>query len=263
MTYDGRIEAQMTAPAGITFTATNSAGTQTVALPLGSYYPSDLGAELATVLNGYAPSGWTVALSTGPNGTLQWTIACSMTPFAIAWGSATTLRDILGFTGDITATLSPATGAKQGRGLWMPDCPINLKSDPRAAPTGSDLRQTASPTGRVLGLIGNTFYQHMTVGWQAVPPSRTWEGLASLPNASWEFFFNETQYGRGASWFTPSSKLRIFDHTGAAMGGMGNLGAGVDGWQIVGLDGIAPALTQAPWTGLYNIVIPQLISSGS
>ncbi|HEY1813020.1 MAG TPA: hypothetical protein VGG74_11805 [Kofleriaceae bacterium] len=254
----------MTVPSLLTISATNLDGAPSnMFLPIGSYYPSDLGVQLETSLNAYVPSGWTVSLSTGANGTLQWTINCSTTPFSIAWGSDPTLREVFGFTADIVNANAPVTGAQQGRGLWMPDCPLNLQTDPRMAPINSDLRQTSSPTGRVLGLVGNFMYVHVKAMWAAIPPSRIWEGLAAIPNASWEFFFNETQLGRGVSWFKPSSKLRITYHTGAAMGSLGAFGAGVDGWQIVGVQNVAPDLLQKDWTGLYSLTIPQLLSAGS
>lgn len=264
MTYDGRIEAQMTVPLGVNFLASNAITPLLtgVFVVLGSYYPSQLGVELATVLNGYAPSGWTVSLSTGPTGTLQWTINCTSTPWTIRWANATALRDILGFTGDIISATTAQTGASQGRGLWTADCPLFADQDPRAAPIASDLRTTTAPTGRVLGLTGDIRYRHTNVTWSFVPKSRIWEAFAGVPNASWEFFFNETQLGRGSPYYAPSSKVMIYDHTGAALGNLGNFGAGISGWWICSVTDIAPGLTQKQWVGAYSLVLPELSSSG-
>lgn len=264
MTYDGRFEAIINVPTIYQFSASNgNGGPNVISMPIGPFYPSDLGTQLALSLNAFRPSGWAVSLSTGAQGTLQWTISCSATPWSIFWSSDTTLRDLFGFAGDITNANGPVTGTKQGRGLWMPDAPLNLQTEPRAAPLNSDLRTTSSPTGRVLGLVGDFSYIHVNAKWAGIPPSRIWEGLAAIPNASWEYFFNETQLGRGSAWFTPTTKLRIFYHTGGEVGSFGNFGAGVDGWQIVGVSNVSPDLLQKDWTGLYSLTIPQLISAGS
>jgi hypothetical protein len=150
--------------------------------------------------------------------------------------------------------------------VWFPGCPISLEGDPTQTPKVSDLRTSMSPTGRVLGLTGNTFYRHRNVTWSHVDRNRVWESAATYENGSWQTFFEETQLGAGSSWFTPSSPVQIYyDSAGsvALLGGEGGPdGAGVEGWTIVGVSSIEPRPSVAGWTGLWRIECPLLIAEG-
>lgn len=266
---DGRIEALMNVPTGVIgCTATAGGSPTSVPLPANAYYLSTPGpfatlgllATLQAQLNAALAPGWTVSMSTGPTGTGQVTITSSTTPWSLAWTS-TTLRDELGFTADIVAATTPQTGTSQARGLWIPDRPVVMDQDPRAAPEATDLRTTTSPTGAVFGLGGaNVRYRHQNILWHAVATSRVWEGLATIPNASWQFFFRETQLGLGSSWFTPASPLQIYTHMGSLVGVFANAGAGTGGWSITQVSDIAPKLVS--WTGQVDIALPELVSSG-
>lgn len=268
MTFDGRIEALATVPVGVTVSATNAGGTATVTLPAGTYFLSSMISALATQLNGTAPlsATWTVSLSIGSSGTGQVTINGGGT-WSLIWTSAgSTLQAILGFdgNGDVNNASSAQTGTKQARGLWIPDCPLSLDGDPQRAPKVTDLRTTTSPTGVVLGLIGNVFYRHRVVRWSHVDISRVWEAKTTLANASWEFFFNETQLGQNSSWFSPATPVQIYDLTGTKLGNDANGGTGLStGWQMTGLTGIEPTKSDATgWTGRWSIEIPEIVSSG-
>lgn len=161
---------------------------------------------------------------------------------------------------------SAQTGTKQARGLWIPNCPLVLDGEPRRAPKVSDLRTTTSPTGTVLGLVGNTFYRHKNLKWSHVPKSQVWEQAALYANGSWETFFNETQLGLGStSWFTPCSPVQIYDHTGTALGADANSSAGLaNGWQMTGVTSIEPRQSAGTngWTGMFEIALPEIVSSG-
>lgn len=260
ITFNGRIEALMTVPLVTTIAATNGGGSATVTIPADDYYPTELAAALQAALNATTPltASWTVSLST-TTGLVS--IGCGSTPFSIAWTS-TTLRDLLGFTADITAQSTTQTGTKQARGLFLPDCPFMLATDPRSAPIASDLRTTTSPTGALYALFGNFMYQHKNVSWSHVPGVRIWEGLVTTANSSWEYFFNETQLGRGSSWFRPASRIQIYDHSGNLVGQFANAGAGTAGWWITGLSDIAPKEVVPGSSLYYSLELPELVSDG-
>ena len=161
------------------------------------------------------------------------------------------------------STFVSATGANNARGVWLPDCPLNLEGDPKRAPLVSDLRQSVGPTGQVLSLSGNTFKRHKRVVWSHVPLERVWESEATLDYASWEWFFKETQLGLGLSWFSVGSLVQIYDHAGNQVGIDDNGGVGPDGWSIIGVNSIEPAKSIDRWLGRWRIEIPQLIAVGS
>ncbi len=263
MSIDGRVEARMAVPAGVTLTAFSTlSGTCTVTLTAGNYFQTTLQTHLQTVLNAQCPvsGNWTVSMSTGAGGTGLVTIsAVGDASSTLTWVN-TTLRDVLGFTTNIAIA---GTGTRQARGLWIPDCPIGLDSDPSQAPLMSDLRTTMSPTGVVLGLVGNVFYIHKNVRWTHVAKARVWESAVTYANSSWEYFFRETQLGLGSSWFVPASPFRIYDHTGGLVGVSGALGVGVTTWQMTGVTGTDLArVDPGGWTGLWKVLIPQIVSSG-
>jgi hypothetical protein len=162
----------------------------------------------------------------------------------------------------IATSMLSQTGTKQARGLWFPDCPVNLEGDPERAPKASDLVTQQTPTGVLYGLVGNTWRRHRSVLWSHVPLASTWESETTYDNASWEYFFNETQLGLGSTWFTPVSPVQIYDHNGTVVGIDYNSGAGVSGWQMKGVTSIEPTPSVPGWNGLWRIEIPELVSGG-
>lgn len=266
----GRVEARITAPAGVTVSATNSGGGPTsVTIPAGSYYLTAAGgisgllAAFQSALNTTrAPStgSWAVSLDT-TTGLVS--ISCTGT-WSLSWTS-TTLRDLLGFTANISGVATTQTGTKQARGLWLPGCVLNVAdSDPRQAPIKTDLRSTMSPTGSVLGLWGNQMFRHATVSWPVVNISQVWEQNATTANASWQQFFTDTQLATGGlGWFSVLSPIQIYDHTNTLVGTYGNSGAGLSGWQIVSLSDINPKRYDPNgWVGLWRLELPSLVSAG-
>ena len=232
MTFDGRIEALMTVPSAVSINATNSGGGPTaVSITAGTYYPSDLVAHVQTRLNAVrTPANWTVTLSTGASGTgkvtINWTGSGT---YSIAWTS-TTLRDVLGFTADLSGVTQgvASVSAKQARGLWIPDCPVNLSGDTTRAPVVTDAMPTVSPRGDVTVLVGNSMYRHVGVRYSHVVEAKIWEAAATITNASWETFWKDVYLGLGSiSWFAAGSKLKLVDHTGRTL----NSDASISGWK--------------------------------
>jgi hypothetical protein len=274
MTYDGRIEARITIPSGgAAVSATNNnGGPTTCTVPAGNYYltaaggVSGLCAALQTQLNTSRPDGWTVTLSTGASGTGKVTIDCSVEPYALSWTS-TTLRDMLGFSGNIASTSSASTGAYQARGLWIPDCPP-VSTMPYHASAGirSDRRSVIGPTGIVTSHTGNTMYVHPGWRYPLVAKARTWRGAETTTNASWQKFLSDVARAEGLTWFDGSALVQVYDIAGALVGINENSGAGLAGWYLIG-KGVndftpMPAEGSPQWSGLWQIDGFDLVSNG-
>jgi hypothetical protein len=265
VTFDGRIEGQMVVPAGVSITATNSGGPTTVSITAGTYYPSELVAHLAVRLNAVrTPANWTATLSTGASGTgkvsINWTGSGT---YSIAWtANGTTLRDVLGFTADLTAITQgvASVSTKQARGLWIPDCPMNLSGDVPRAPLITDAMPVVSPRGDVTVLVGNSMYRHVGVRYAHVLEAKVWEVAAAIVNASWETFWKDVYLGQGSiSWFTPGSKLKLVDHAGRTLGS----DAAITGWRATrGPFDTEVRKVDKAWAGMWMIEIPELVSSG-
>lgn len=266
--FDGRVEARFTVPASTTISVTtNAGGPTTVTLTAGSYFMSAFVAQLqADLIAQRSVSGgtWTVTLSTGASGTGQVTITATNGTWSISWTS-TTLRDVLGFTANITGVTGAQTGTKQAKGVWIPDCPLFLDGIAQIAPKASDFRATVGPTGVQYSLVGNVLRRHRNLVWQAVPLAKIREGSAALANASLEQFLDDAQLQQGHAWFTAGSLMQIYNHNAIKLGLDANSGAGVGGWTWpaqAALDDLAKRLDSRGWDGLWTVTIPQVVSSG-
>lgn len=266
VTFDGRIEAFFTVPSGVSFTATNSGGgPTTIPISSGSYFISTLVNHVATQLNALrTPANWTVTLSTGASGTgkvtINWTGAGT---YSVAWtASGTTLRDVLGFTGDLSGITQgvPSPGAKQARALWLPDCPLNLSGDVPRAPVVTDANPVVSPRGDVTVLVGNAMFRQVGIKYSNVLEAKVWETAAAIPNASWELFWKDVHLGQTSiAWFTPGMKLKIVDHAGRTLGS----DASITGWKPTrGPFDTEAKKVHSAWAGMWMIEIPELVSSG-
>lgn len=267
MTFAGRWEAALTVPAGVSIDATNSGGGPTaVSITAGSYSgPSALLAHVVARLNAVrTPANWTGSISstgTSPTGksTLNWTGAGT---YSITWTS-TELRDLLGYTGNLAGITQgvASVSTKQARGLWLPDATLNLDGDPRSAPKRSDRRTVITPDGKAYTHVGNTLYQLRNLRYTHVPLARVWEANVATANASLEVFWIETQLGLSSTWFSPGSRVQIYDHTDTLVGINGNAGTGLSGWFVATpkeLDELTLSVPQ--WTGYYQVVIGDLVS---
>ena len=271
MTIDGRWEAAITVPAGVSISATNSGGGPTaVSITAGSYTGiTALCAHVATRLNAVrTPANWTVSLSTGASGTGQVSINYVGTgTYSITWTS-TELRDILGFSANLSAVTQgvASVGPKQARGLWLPDCPFVAATDPRAALRQTDRRTVSNPSGVAFSHVGNAMFRIRELAYAMVPKARVLEGAAiaggGLANSSLETFWNETQLGLTSysAWFSPASKCIVTDHTGLAIGSYGSIA----GWYVADPKELPDLVDfNVPnWTGAYRVMIGDLTSDG-
>lgn len=262
MAYAGRIEALVVVPSAQSFSATNNGGTSTVNLTAGEYFPTAFCSHLQTRLNTDRPGSggalWSVALDTT---TGKVTIAMSTSTLTLASFSGTNLATLLGFTSNPTAVAS-VIGANQMRGVFIPDRPLVVDgSDPNMAPLKTDLKQSRTSQGRVIGIGGgNAFHVHRRAYYEHVEKARVWDYAATTVNGTWETFVRDVQLGRGHAWFRPSSLVQIYDTANVKVGIAANSGAGVAGWYMEGLDGIEPKRSIDHWTGAYTIEIPRLVA---
>lgn len=256
----GYVEAQVPVPASTTLTATNLGGGPTsVTITAGDYYMTALVTHVQAQLNALRPGSggatWIVSLSTADGGTGRITISMSdSSAFSITW-TTSALGTLLGHS-TITAQTS-VTGANACHGIFIPDRPLNVEGDPRIAPRLTDLRETTSPTGLGFAIVGNAHYRIRRVRWSRVINGRTFDTSSAEP--SWERFIINAHLGQGHSWFTPMSRIRIVDQTGAYVGSS----TGVTTWQMVGVRGVEPQKADEAWTGAWFIEIPTLVSDGS
>jgi len=269
VTFAGRLEALIVIPSSLAISAQNSVGGPTVVtVTAGSYYWTsnlfygDLATQLQTDLNAQRPSGWTVTFDAT---TRLVTINCTNTPWSITWTSVP-FRNLLGFAANISSVSVAQTGTKQVRGLWAPNCPLDLEGDPRMAPIVTDLRAMRSPRGQVVSLVGNRYYRHRGLVWSAVPVDRYRAVAAVLNGETWEHFLHDTQIHQQldsssiqvASLFTPGSRVQIFDHTGGIVGD----DFGLSGWFLQGLAELDCKKTTPGWSGLWRVEIPEIVSDG-
>lgn len=266
MSFAGRLEALITIPTGgAVVAATNGVGGPTnVTIPAGTYYYTSAGGissiitELQTQLNASRPDGWTVTHSlTGTSSTGLVTINCTSTPWSISWTS-TALRDLLGFNSNITAVSAAVNGTLQARGLWFPRCPLALDGDPGMAPKYSDLRTVDTPRGDIIGHVGNIARRHKRLRWSHVPRDRYREASATYDYGSWEAFVDDTQHGQGHSYFTPATKVQIYDHNAQRVG----TDASVTGWYMRGVEALDSRMSVENFTGYFSVEIPEISTSG-
>jgi hypothetical protein len=256
--YSGYLLSQFTVPSGQTIQATTNGGGPTVVNITAGTYASleDFRGQLAADLNAQRPvtaGAWTVTLSLGASGTGQITIAVSSGTFSITWTS-TNLRDLLGFTTSPAAVAS-ATGARHAKGVWIPDSPIFTVAHYLSAPTDTDWRGVATPTGRLFGNVGNTRYRHPGAKWQSCPARKVWRNSESTIGESLEQFLLDSQWAQGHTWFSSSRKVIVIAHDD------NELGNGiVAGWYL----NIGGKMTEIAkrrddtWDGYWSVTFPEL-----
>ena len=267
MTYGGRLEAFMTVPASTTITVTHSGGGPTsVSITAGSYTPTTFLAHVVTRINAVMPSpDFSGSLSTGTSGTGLVTLTCTGT-----WTITFTTAEVgtaLGYVGNLSGVSSSQVGTQNARGLWIPDSPLNLQGNPKAAPEFSDMRSTEGPTGDVISLVGSYRYQHSGLRWSHVPRDKAWYEYETYPYASWQSWVRDTQIYRGHSWFAPGSAFQAYwDSAGTdvILGYELNASAGPTyGWKASPpISSIDPRRVDAAWLGRWTVEIPRIVSVG-
>jgi hypothetical protein len=179
------------------------------------YHSSDgndsatLGEQLGSILTASALNATytvTLSLSTG-----LYTITASggsVTAIAITWTS-TWLRDVLGFTGNLSGALS-YVAPRQARALWLPNCPVEtpygLSSD---GLRHRDAQVTLAPDGTYKALVyashvrNEYLYSHITA-------PRCIQAEEATVNESFETFFDDGIAGDAAWCSAPGKALRWY-----------------------------------------------------
>ena len=268
-TNGGRWEAFFVATAVTLSATTNAGGPTTVTITAGTYTPTSFCAHLQSVLNAQrtvTAGAWTVTLSTGRNSTGLVTIAVTAGTFSISWTS-TVLRDLLGFTANIT-TQASATATNQHVGLWLPDCPITLLGSPSRAHKQTDNRATESPDGLVITHGGTKKYQHKSLSYSHVLAGRTFEGDATTAGASLEQWLDDTQFNDGHSWFKRGAAFQVYwDNAGTdtLLGDDLNSGSGPEhGWAFSPVIADVHDVVSRPgdWLGMWSVRFGRIVSRG-
>lgn len=265
----GRWEAYFTVPTAITASVNGGSGAVTVTWAAGSYTPTSFITYTASALTAQAPPAagtWSVSLSTGTSGTGLVTIARSTGSYSITWTS-TALRDLLGFTANITSQTT-ATGTNQHAGLWFPDCPIVTMLSPSRGPKQTDNRASESPNGLVITLGGTKKYQHKDISYSHVAKARVFESEASTSGASLEAWLDDTQFGDGHTWFSRGSAFQVYwsnAGTDTLVGADLNSGTGpAAGWYFSpAIEDVHNHLSRVgDWDGMYAVKFPRICSAG-
>lgn len=264
-TFGGYISAAFTVPSGITLSVTtNSGGPTSVSVTPETYDSIDsFLTELVNSLTSTRPvtaGAWTITNTLANAGaTPLITIAVTAGTFSISWTS-TTLRDLLGFTANITAQTS-ATGTNAVKGVWQPDSPLVSDARHRSAAPVTDARQSRSPTGVVFTHIGNVRYEHSGLRWSHVPTHKIWKVDETVTGESLQQWLDDTQWGRGHAWFGVGSKCRIIGSDGNLVGGSDS----VNNWWLSGFTGIGQIVTRvdSSWDGLWAVQVPSAHSDAT
>jgi hypothetical protein len=234
-----------------------------VTIPAGDYYLTGPGVitqnfcEVFTdLLNaaGLGSSDWLCELdeSTG-----FITIRSQSTPWQMSFDDPE-LPELLGFSGDIASTSDPEEGSIEALGIWLPSASLVLDVHHLAAPVRTDNMQSESPSGLVIGHVGNTKREHMRLVYSHVPDPRLWIVSTTEEHVSLEFFLRTAQWGLGHEWFEPSSKYCVLSHDGNFVGNRQ-----VDGWFLTGFDSPADLAkrVQEAWDGVYRVEFPRLVTN--
>lgn len=251
MSKGGRLEAQLTVPAGgWAVSATNSLGGPTVVtVPAGNYYGSELLTTFAAQLNASRPSGWTVTAALGEGASGLVTINCSSTPWSITWTS-TDLRTALGFAGNIVAVSTAQSGTSCLDGVWIPDCPMQRRDTSYGNDIVSDRRDSISPDGSVFTLVGNVHLRHQPIRWTAVSRSR-----CQLPDRnSWYQWVRRTQLAQVVTYFAPGAKFNLYVDADANT--LSNL-TPLKAPGLADTRGMVPVVEN--WDGRWTVTMPDTI----
>ncbi len=208
---NGKLEGRIVVPTGgyaVAIAEVGGGAGGTATIPAGNYYLSsgdtladDLLQEWADQINGLAGTSGTysVSIGAGENGTGKVTIsATGITSFSVTWTS-TVLRDLLGWTGTISGSLS-YTAPEQAESLWLPDCAFkNLNGGSTwDGWIESNLRAHESPAGHVAALSGQR-KKVSALEWQAISRAKVWTVNETTTNASLEKFYTDVVLAE-ASW---------------------------------------------------------------
>jgi hypothetical protein len=202
----GKLEYRITVPtAGYTATVGS-----TKTIPAGTYYLSSPGSGsndfLAEVQSQFGATSVTASLGEYGTGIVTITFSGSTD---VSWIS-TELRDILGFTGNLSGA-SSYVGTLSARGVWMPNVPpmiLNAGGHWRGH-READYRTAVNPAGYVWAVHGQSRTALDLLRWTGIQQARTWIQNESTTNQSLERFWTDGVWGE-AAWGTPGGPIRWY-----------------------------------------------------
>lgn len=183
--------------------AENGGGSSSVTVLSAStnYWPTSTTSFLTAIGTALTASAshagtYTLTVSDSDSGTGRVTIsATGVASFAITW-SNTTLRDALGFDGNVSGSAS-YTGTNACPYVWLPNQKRSSPPVPEGY-TGVPIRDTSitvAPSGYSKSLYYSTRYANQFT-FRFLSGNKTWDALESVGNESWETFSNTTA-GKG------------------------------------------------------------------
>lgn len=210
----GRVEARITIPTGgwsVSLTITAIGGPYTVTVAAGNYFPTDLLTSFQTQLDAATggDGAFTVSASWGESGTGLVTIAHATQTFTIAWTS-TDLRDVLGFSGSLSPAALTFTGTLHARGVWLPDCEMDVDRGIDGGVYETDRATQVSPQGDVYGLVYNTRQRHDGFTWPHVSHPRAQITYETTTGASFEQWWRDTHSALRSYFPEAAPQLRVY-----------------------------------------------------
>jgi hypothetical protein len=209
----GRLEAQITVPTGgwdFTIDDSGGGGAASGTLPAGDYYLPELLVAFATALNTAATTDTlTATLSNSETGTGKVSITSDGNG-TLEWVD-TDLRDLLGYTGNLTLVADTAnTATNQARSLWLPDCPYDADNEVGAwlGWRRTDAASVMSASGAVFSRVGQS-HRRAKLSWSVISRPKAVEANETTTNESFEKFLYDGVWGF-ASWGQPSGPIRFF-----------------------------------------------------
>lgn len=253
----GRLEAQIRIPSG-GWTGTiddSGAGAAVVwSVAAGTYFLPELITAFETALNAAAPTDTlTVTIGNGELGTGRVTIASGGGVFAIVW-IATDLRDLLGYTGNLSAA-STYLAPNHARSHWIAGCPYRAPNQvfPWAGWPVADFRSVESAAGQVWAFSGQK-KEIAKLEWDAVPRARASKANETLVNESFQRFVEDGVWGF-APWGTPGGPIRFFPDAS-----VGNFAS----YYVTDLKEIRPEQFAEGWDGgPWKVQLPRLVVIGT
>lgn len=206
--HNGRVETRVVVPTGgWDVTYNEGGGPVTVTIPAGSYWASDMPTQLQSAIENVSINAWDCTIANGESGTGLVTIDVPGTA-SITW-TDTDLRDVLGFTGNLSGAGS-YTGTWGARGMWMPDSP--LVSPYTAGDAGhweGGPVQTISPLGVTKTITRPTRVKCGPFRWTHVSLARARQYSESAPARSFERLLRDAFFAQ-QSYFMPGDIMRLY-----------------------------------------------------
>lgn len=266
MTTSGKLEGLIIVPTGgweIEFDDSGGyGGPYTATIPAGEYYlttPGDgtrsLLDEVEFQLNAEGDGTYTVTVadSESVSGTGQVTITATVDPTTVTWTN-TDIRDLLGFTGNITITSNTETGPNHARSLWLayPAASQSLYGGDDKGWHESDRRVVESPTGALYGFAANKKRVN-SLAWEGVRRRKARIAGESVINESFERFWLD-QIIAEAPWSRADASVCWYPDAGDDATSFGyNVSQGNETSEFQAM--------RANFVGLWRLELPRLVST--